>query len=206
MMFWGALCFFAYVIMGFIILIPILFPVPVERGPEGDVSLSARDKKKVAAAALWVSGPAITTGAEKATKDDKAVPSMFTMFTWDLMDVTSYPWWQVAGLVGSCFLGMIYCGVATFGAVRMQTLESRVWGMAASIMMMLPVLGVGLFGILSMIFTFAIGGMFDEDSVFMFSPVWGLVSFGVNIGIGAWGLTTLLKEEVKAGYEYKSDA
>jgi hypothetical protein len=175
--------FFAYLIIAVIFLIPVCFPVPQVRGPDGAAAPAAQQKK-----------------------EEKPVSSLFMVFAWDLMDTPTYPWWAVFLLVSSCFLGMIWCGIVTYGAVKMQTLESRTWGIVSSIMAMIPCTTLAIFGLVSIVFTDVIGLIFDEKTVYFLGPFWGLATFGSNIAIGAWNLTTMLSEDVIAGYEYVSDA
>lgn len=175
---------FAYLIIAFIFLIPVCFPVPQAKGPEGSAPPAAAQQKK----------------------EEKPVSSLFMILGWDLMDTPTYPWWVVFLLVSACFLGMIYCGVVVFGGVRMQTLESRAWGIVSSIMIMMPAATLGIIGLMGIAFTNVIGLIFDDKTVYLMIPIWGIGPWAFGILVGVMNLTTLLSEDVIAGYNYVSDA
>jgi hypothetical protein len=140
---------------------------------------------------------------EKSQKEEKKKDSsLFTLYFWDLMEVGTYRWWVITLLGLACVFGMIYCAVTIYGGVRMQTLESRVWGMVSSVLAMLPFLTTGIFGILSILGTLLVGFLFGDDAVLWSMPVWAMAAFGTGLGLGIWALITLLREDVIAGYEY----
>ena len=200
----GLLC---YVALFAIIFIPIIFPVPEkiddDLGGVRQETLTLAQKKKALEAGLQITGAVGETAMEKSEKEQKKKEtSLFTLYSWDLMDVGSYRWWVITLLGLACVFGIIYCGVTIYGGVRMQTLESRLWGIISSILAMTPCLTTGIFGILSILGTLLVGLLFGDDAVLWSMPLWAAAAFGAGLGIGIWCLVTLLREDVIAGYEY----
>jgi len=108
-------------------------------------------------------------------------------------------------LVSPSIFGMIYCTIATYGSVKMQTLESRVWGMVSAVMILLPFTAVGIFAVLCIIFTFVFYLLMDVETMFWVLPLWILIAFGGNLAVGIWALVTLNRQDVIDGYEYVPD-
>jgi hypothetical protein len=171
----GCVCYFILLV---IITLPVIFPTPKPTNADGT--------------------PVVATPDEK-DKDKEKTHSMFVMYGWDLAELQP---WEVVVLVIGCICGMTYCGIVTYGGVKMQTLESRVWGLVASILVIVPVNSVGYFGVMSIICTFFWMLFFDPDGVYYIIVVPGFGAFVPNILSGIRGLVTLLRPDVIDGYEY----
>jgi hypothetical protein len=176
----GVVGFISYFAIMVIFTVPIIFPVPKPTNADGSPVVEKKDDKD----------------------KDKDKGSMFMIFGWDLMDVTDYPAWVIMLLVLGCICGITYCAIVTYGGVQMQTMNSRAWGMVASILVMLPVHTLGFYGLISIAFTFVWNLLFSADDIYWVMPVHTLAAFGTNLGIGIWGLVTLLSPDVIEGYEY----
>ena len=202
----GVIAILCFVIFLAIILIPIIFPIPPPANADGTPSLKYKQEKGVYSTGLWLSGSVATTlKKEDSKKKDEDVGSMFMILSWDLMDVPDWHWWAVVLLCMGPLIGMLMASVAIFGAVKMQKLESRVWGIIASVLIMLPTIGVGTFAIISVIFTAVLGLLFELDTLVFFMPIWGFIIFGAYVVVGVWGLITLMSKEVIDGYEYVAE-
>lgn len=98
-------------------------------------------------------------------------------------------------------LGMVYSGSIAYGAARVQQLESRGWGMAASIMAMIPINVMGLAGVLS-----RLAFQIFEVAEAAYVSIGLLVLLALaSVGIGLINLMTLARPEVKAGFEYVAE-
>jgi hypothetical protein len=110
-------------------------------------------------------------------------------------------------LMGTYIFMLIYNGVTILGAVKMQNLESRGWGIAASIMTILPFGAAGLGGLVFGVFFYTIAAfLFDEFSTrLMYSLVVAGLIYVLAILVGVWSLKTLMSQEVIDGFEYVAD-
>jgi hypothetical protein len=113
------------------------------------------------------------------------------------------------------FILFLYDGFLVFGAVKMQNLESRPWGIASSVLAMLPFGAGGL--------ALAVGGMFYivvAENVFdappfktlygsVFEDAYTLGIMGLIYGAGLWagitGMKTMMSQEVIDGFNYQAD-
>jgi hypothetical protein len=178
----GCLCYFLFLC---VVLIPIVFPVPPQTNADGT--------------------PVVEKPKEKSGEEGEVNGSLFMVFGWDLMDSGSYEWYSLMGLILGLIAGMVVCGISTYGAVRMQTLESRLWGMIAGIMLMIPSSAMGTFVILVMIATATVGRFCGLGFVFLLTPLLVLASFGINIAVGIWSIVLLNRQDVVDGYNYVPD-
>lgn len=109
-------------------------------------------------------------------------------------------------MMGIFIFLLIYNGIAIIGAVKMQNLESRRWGIASSIMMLLP-LGCGG---LSSLFTLGIYFLeqmtgFLGDVTRFYAIVFAAVPYLASLYVAAISLQTLLNQKVIDGFEYIAD-
>jgi predicted Zn finger-like uncharacterized protein len=105
---------------------------------------------------------------------------------------------------------LIYTGIAVFGAVKMQNLESRGWGIAASIMLILPMGSAGLSGLFGGVFHNTIGTWIMDEPADSWS--WGFYSIILAVApylcalyAGVLSLRALLSKEVIDGFNYVAD-
>jgi hypothetical protein len=169
----GGVGFFSWVGCFIVFLIPIIFPPPPDKPDENAVA--PVEKKE-----------------EKKAGEQPPGPSMKV--------IAGRTLWRVIFLTCFFFPGIIQGGLIAYGAAKVQSMESRGWGIAAAIIAIFPLHSLPIFW-LSM-FLFALLAIF-LDMV----AVWGLVpplfflAWGPAYGI--WSLIQFLKPEVKLGFEYK---
>jgi len=109
-------------------------------------------------------------------------------------------------IMGIFILLFIYNGLTIIGAVKMQNLESRRWGIASSIMTILPFGSTGLGTVVSGLFFFLFAMLLDDPAMaMMYSGGVGTLVWILAIVVGVWSLRTLLNEEVVAGFEYVAE-
>jgi predicted Zn finger-like uncharacterized protein len=110
-------------------------------------------------------------------------------------------------LMGISIFVLIYNAIEVVGAVKMQNLESRRWGIASSIMMLLPFGTGGLSMLIGGGFYFTIGAMlFDDESMrTLYCCVLGGIVYLIAIAVGVSSLRTLMSQEVIDGFEYVAD-
>jgi predicted Zn finger-like uncharacterized protein len=117
--------------------------------------------------------------------------------------VGGFPWLGRLWLIGMFILLLIYNAFAIIGAVKAQNLESRRWGIASSILMLLPPSAAGLSCL------FALGFHFLEDmtgflgDVTQFYMIVGAAApYLASVYVGVITLQTLLNQKVIDGFEY----
>jgi hypothetical protein len=198
----GGIGFFGWVALIIVHLIPVVFPVDTD---------SETDKTKP---------PKPVIGIEHglaAVNDDKDPPIDYVnkkqgsvLATLFMLEPSSAPRLPPAIFfvyLFLMFLGMVYSGFLTFGAVKIQNLEGYGWGIASCILAIISVLNLwGLASCTKQLGAFLMGILFD-DQRFIWGVMIGLMSIEMLIctAIGVWGLLTMLSEKVVKGYEYKPE-
>jgi predicted Zn finger-like uncharacterized protein len=109
-------------------------------------------------------------------------------------------------MMGGFIFVLIYNALAITGAVKMQNLESRRWGIASSIMMLFP---MGCFGLsfllyLGIDFLETMTGLLGELSVF-YGLVLGAIPYFASIYVAVMSLRVLFNQAVIDGFEYIAD-
>jgi hypothetical protein len=104
---------------------------------------------------------------------------------------------------------LIYNAISIVGAVKMQNLESRAWGIVSSCMFLLPMGVGGISSVLGGVFHYTIGDwIMDERAAGVFpfySVVLAVLPYLLGILVGVWSLRTLMMKKVIAGFEYVAD-
>ncbi len=104
--------------------------------------------------------------------------------------------------MGAFILLLIYNAVAIVGAVKMQNLESRRWGIASSIMTLLP-MGAGGFGyLIYFAFTTTIGGWLLDELSEPYGMGLGALPYLFAVYVSVTSLRILMSQEVIDGFEY----
>jgi hypothetical protein len=137
----------------------------------------------------------------RAHKEEEGV---FRIGSFDLTSLGSYPRYLLIPFLLPLVLGLVYSGLVSAGAVKMQSLESRPWAIATSIMVILPVNAGGLLILGWMVIGLLYGILFEGSYlIFMMTLTVGSIWVG-NVAAGIWCLTVLRKPEVIAGFNYKA--
>jgi hypothetical protein len=98
---------------------------------------------------------------------------------------------------------LIYGGVMIIGAVSMQNLESHKWGVASSLMLLLPFGSAGISGLVFGLFQILLGMVFDEDwMIKLYAGVFGGAAYILSILVGMWSLRVLRSKKVIQGFEF----
>jgi hypothetical protein len=187
----GVVGFFGWLGFMVIVLIPIIFPLQ-EKQPD--------DKNKQQP--VQASPPAGARGGGPGGAGEKggAKPSdssFFKIWGINLAELAEAEWyWTVLAVLGFA-TGMLYSGIVTLGAVSIQNLESRKLGIISSIMAIIPLNSVGAVFLMCLLLQVLV-----DDTVLM-GPGALLCVLSAAAGLGA--LYTLMRPEVIAGFQYKSD-
>jgi hypothetical protein len=185
----GILGFFGW--MGFmvIVLIPIIFPLK-----------DKEEEKKQQQQTVQVNPAAKDKQGEKKSTGSQ----FFKIWGINFADLADAEWYWVALSVLGFFTGMIYSGVVTLGAVQMQNLESRTFGIISSIMAIIPLNSVGLVFLVCMVLQILLSMLFDEWTPYMLMGIGAILCvLAAAAGLGA--MVTLMKQEVVAGFEYQAE-
>jgi hypothetical protein len=193
------------------ILIPIVFPLkpdekdkpaimPIEPGMEVIAGVGGGPGKPGMPnqPAGGVTGP--------SAKYEEEGESFFELGPIDLTVIASYEWWQKTFSFTILFLFLCYSGTMTYGAVKMQNLESREWGIASTILGIIPFNVGALMFVSAILVREALDLILDEKrTIYLIVIVWMVLVWLLSIGASVYALVTLMKEEVIAGYEYKAE-
>ncbi len=107
--------------------------------------------------------------------------------------------------MGVFILLLIYNVIAIIGAVRMQNLESRRWGIASAIMLLFPMGSAGVSYLIFLVFSKTVGAWILEEMNLYYSIGLGTVFYLFAIFVGVWSLRILLSQEVIDGFEYVAE-
>ena len=148
--------------------------------------------------------PEALAPGEKAKAAKAKEPPFWTIYEFDVdKHIIKLPWYTfMAAMIP--FLAMACCSaLIVSGGIKAQNLESRTWGIVASVMAMFPFNMLGLSLIFTVVTHWFVFMVLDEVDFGTY------ISIGINIlfwllsaGIGGWNLKTLMDEEVKEGYTY----
>jgi hypothetical protein len=206
LIFVGILGFLGWLGLIVVLLIPVLFPLPDDN--EG----KPRPAKAVgpglaAGAQATPSGPAFGGGAaqggDKDKKKDEEGKSAFDVAGVDFSLFAVFAWWMLILALLPLVLGMVYCGFVTYGGVKMQNLESRAWGIASSILVLLPFATGGMMCLTAFLTNWLLNMVLDDPAFSMYVAVVLMsVQSTVALAVGVWNLITLMKPEVIEGFEY----
>jgi hypothetical protein len=196
----GGLGFFGWIALLILILIPTLFPIDNDEGDK------TKPPKAVIGLDHGLGAVNDSTDLPPEIKNDPNRKTMFALFGVNIAFVGLLAWYLFILSLLPIFLGMIYSGLVCYGAVKIQNLEARGWGIASSIMVMAPLNLGGFMMATSILLNFLVGMVLDDlkfiYGVLIFMMV---VESLAAIGVGVWALTTLLSEKVIKGYEYKGE-
>jgi hypothetical protein len=194
----GATGFLGWCALLITMTIPCLFPLETkeERDKVRAQKLQQLEMMRVAA------GPAAKDLPPVVLEDDS---SIFTVGAVDLRALGAFRWYLVVACFLPVILGMAYSAVLSMGAVKIQNLESREWGVAASVMAMVPLNAGGILAMLALVLNLLLDMMFEGWFKWICLAFLLVCAWGTNLAVGIWMLTTLNKPEVIAGYEYVPD-
>jgi hypothetical protein len=132
--------------------------------------------------------------------------SLYKIYVWDLAALALYPGFIFALWLSPIFLGIAYACVMTYGAVQMQNLQSRTWGIVASCMCMFPAATFGFVIVCSMVISIVVSMLADEPVAVLFALIAFLTLEVLGcIGIGVLNLVTLNRQDVIDGFNYVPD-
>ena len=133
----------------------------------------------------------------------------------DLMWILLMHWALVLLFILLFFLCGLYCGMVIVGAVKIQSLESRTFGMMASFMaMFFPLTAGGLSWLCWGLMLFVMSNFYELDKLSAYE-LGQVVAPGVIvivlssswcIRVGFWNARTLMRPEVVEGFEFVPDS
>jgi hypothetical protein len=190
LIFVGVLNFLGWLVFLIFLMIPKVFP------PDPVPASKVEENKRL---------EALEAGKNKDNKEAKKKEDDTTIFSLAGYDLRKISWGEFSLWILLVVVGALYSGVLANGAVKIQNLESRGWGIAASIMAMVPLnvggnLLVGLM-VLDIFYDLLFEGAYKTFMLILSLVVIWLLS----VGVGVWNLVTLNKPEVVAGFEYKAE-
>lgn len=123
-----------------------------------------------------------------------------------ISELSFFEWYWLALILIGLALGAFYGALIAYGAVKMQNLESRQWGLASSIMAMIPINAGGFGLVICSVVHLLLVWLADEEwqrNVALLAVAALTCLWGISIGIRS--LFVLMDEKVREGYEYVPD-
>jgi hypothetical protein len=189
----GVTGFIGWVAFLVILVIPLAFPLSTKEDRE--------KKQKARLQEMQMKGDA-GKHAPLPPDDDS---SFLQIGGLDLRGIGELPWYLIALCFLPVILGGVYSAVVSVGAVKIQSLESRDWGVITCVMAMLPLNAGGLLCVLALVLNLVLDMMFEGVFKWIVLGFLLVVAWGLNLAVGIWMLTILNKPDVIAGFEYVPD-
>jgi hypothetical protein len=185
-----------------LVVIPKAFPV----GSDDGTKENPKEVLNIPFSALG----AASQGGEAVKGDPRPAEGKGSLFTVGPVDMAAFAYLPIhmyLGIIAVIVLGLAWAGLVAYGAAEAQSLTSRSWGIAASILCMVSYQILGLVILIMWFIQVLLGSVLEmEPSTINYTQIGIMVMFIVaEVAVGAWVLVTLLKDEVKAGYEYKPE-
>lgn len=146
-------------------------------------------------------------GAAKAApkiEEDKA--GLYDVGGYDIAVICDLPWyWFLVSLI-PLFFCMGWSMMVSFGAIQMQNIQSRAWGIVGSIFAMVPIHVAGVQLVTAMVVQIVLIQVID-DIAFIQTVVMGItaIQYLISLAVGIWALVTLFNKDVVAGFEYVAE-
>jgi predicted Zn finger-like uncharacterized protein len=205
LIFVGIMGFLGWLGLIVVLLIPVLFPLPDD--DEGKPRPAKGIGPGLAAGAQGTpaspfGGPPPQSGDKEKKKDEEG-KSAFDVAGMDFGLLAFFAWWLLILAILPLVLGMVYCGVVTYGGVKMQNLESRAWGIASSILALLPFTTGGLMLLTAFLCNWLLNMLFDDPAFSMYIAIVLMsIQTVAALAAGVWNLVVLMRPEVIEGFEY----
>jgi len=199
----GVAGFLGWLAVLIVLTIPVLFPIETEEGTKDAPKPILKISKGLGAIGDEFAPP---PGDQKPAH--KPNVSFYQFLGNDLSSVGLYTWWMfiLFPVLFPIVLGMAYTSLQTYGAVRAQNLESRGWGLAGSIMGMIPLSIAGLATFVGMIFSFLLNMILDDEDTITWTVYGIYIIIGLlQIAAAVYTLMTLVRPEVIDGFEFVPD-
>jgi hypothetical protein len=204
LIFKGFLGFVGWLGFWTLLMIPVLFPLT----EEDSVKIKPLGPGLAAGAGGGVGGGGFGGGfsTPQEKEQEAETPSFFQILGVNLANLALFPWFLIILISLPLFVLMAYSALICFGAVRLQNLESRGWGIAAAIMVLLPINAGGVI-ILSCVIEQAFLRIFIDDEAFLayMFLVTVLIEWLVQVAVGIWNLVVCFQPEVVEGFAYKPE-
>jgi hypothetical protein len=196
----GFFGFAGWLVLIVLLLIPALFPIKTDKPPA-----VMKIGPGLAAVSGGVAVVPSAAGGDKKDKLEEEKPGFFDLWGIDLAMLCEAPLMFIVSLL-PLGLFMFYSSLVAYGAIQMQNLESRRWGIAGAILAMIPLHILGL-GIVSAMVVQKVLGMVIDDTGFisLVALIVLVVEWLACLSVGIWTLVTLFNEDVVAGFEYVAE-
>jgi predicted Zn finger-like uncharacterized protein len=195
---------FGWLALIILVMIPALFPIAEDPTRPKAVLKIGQGLGAVNGGVGGFNAPA--AAGDQKVKIEEERPGFFEVGGVDISLLADIAWYFfLLSLLPLALLTFYSCLVA-YGAIQVQNLESRGWGMAGSIMAMLPLHTAGLQLVTAMVIQAALGMVIDDvDFIQIVALIVVIAEWLASVGAGVWMLVTLMNEEVIAGFEYVAE-
>jgi hypothetical protein len=196
----GFIGFFAWLVLLILIMVPALFPLKEETTkPVLAIGPGLSEVKQ-----LVLPGGMPPVPPTKPPEEEK--PGFYEIGGIDLAILCDLAWYFFIIFMIPIVIFMVFCALVSYGALQLQNMESRGWGMASSIMVMVP-FTIGGLQIVTGLLVQMLLGMIMDDVTFggVVAIILVVVEWLLCVAVGVWGLMTVTNEDVIAGFEYEPE-
>lgn len=177
----GALGWLLFIIM---IIFPALFPI------HDPTAVAAQEKEKAAA----------------PKEKSKTAVSLYNILGVDFNMVIDLKWYYFMLAMIPFLLMACYSAVVVGGGIQMQNLQSRRFGLVASVMAMFPLNTLGLGLLLALLLQWLTWNVLADLEYGMFlGMVVNVAIWGASAGVGVWCLKTLMQPKIIEAFAYKGE-
>lgn len=149
-------------------------------------------------------GPGGAGKAAPKIEEDKA--GLYDVGGYDIAAICDLPWYFFLVALIPLFFCMAWSMTVAFGAIQIQNIQSRAWGIIGCIFAMTPIHVAGVQLVTAMVVQIVLIQVID-DIGFIQQVVMGIttIEYLLSLGVGIWALATLFKKDVVAGFEYVAE-
>jgi hypothetical protein len=202
----GIVGFLGWIAVLIIILIPKVFPLTTDEPTGGKEKPAPMEKIDQGLGAVALDSDPPVSPKIKEKEEEAKKPSMLEIGGVNLGLLAMYSALIFILILSPIWLGMLWAGLIAYSAVKIQSLESRVWGIVGCILTMIP---YGFFGVIVLVCLLVgiLGNMVFDDRSTVAYLQWGVLAMFVlaEVATGAWTLVTLMKPEVVEGFEFEPE-
>jgi len=198
----GIIGFIGWLALLVLILIPVLFPLNQDFGTKDNPHELLKLTNKGLATIVDPGGN------PDWAKDKIGAAESSAMMVWGI-DLNQTAFLDLPMLflcLLPVILGMGYAGILAGGAVKAQNMESREWGIASSILVMLPINHCGVMMVASIFIQFILTMIIDDREYIQYLVLVTCIIICLGeIALGAWALKVFMQPEVVDGFNYQAE-
>jgi predicted Zn finger-like uncharacterized protein len=201
----GFIGFFGWLAFMLLIIIPAVFPIHEDKPKEVlRIGPGLGAVSRGGGGGMGMGGAGGGGAAKDKVEEDKSTFLQVAQIDFaNLCALPAYFFWPAMLPFVFC---MLFAAMVSYGAIQMQNIESRPWGIAGSIMAMVPITAGGVILLVCLLLQYILNFILeDEQFVGVIAIVVAALIWLASVGSGVWALVTLNNADVIAGFEYEPE-